>query len=1013
MYAELHCISNFTFLRGASHPEELVQQAHDLGYQALAISDECSFAGIVRAHSQAKQLNFQLIIGTELTLAEGAKLVLLVQNHQAYQQLAKLISHARCTSKKGEYRLALHDLRMLPTEHCLALYIVEKTVDTQLLDGIKQIFSSRLWLTVGLWKDRDHRQHLYDMHQLSHSHQVPLVASNSAIMHRRQRRYVQDTLTAIRLGRTLADSGFNLYQNGERYLRSLSQLQQLYPDHLLQESNKIARRCHFSLDQLRYEYPRELVPTGIQASDHLKNLVDAGMKKRWPQGTPQQVQKLVRHELQLIKELAYEAYFLTVYDIVQFAKKQNILCQGRGSAANSAVCYCLGITEVDPARMSTLFERFISRERNEPPDIDVDFEHERREEVIQYVYNKYGRQRAALTATVICYRLRSAIRDVGKALGFTLEQVDRLAKNTSWWDQNMNLKDLGFDPQHPMIKRLLFLLEQILSFPRHLSQHVGGFVISQHPLHEIVPIENAAMAERTVIQWDKDDLDTLGLLKVDCLALGMLTAIHKALDLLQRPSDISQIPAEDPQVYRMIQKADTIGVFQIESRAQMSMLPRLRPNCFYDLVIEVAIVRPGPIQGKMVHPYLQRRQGKEPVCYPSPAVEAVLKRTLGVPIFQEQVMQLAVVAAGFSAGQADALRRAMAAWRRRGGLAPFEEKLTQGMAARGYSPQFAQQIFAQIKGFADYGFPESHAASFALLVYVSAWLKCHEPAAFTCALLNSQPMGFYAPAQLIQDAQNHGVEVRAVDVLYSQWESSLEINGDHFAIRLGLQRIKGLSKHAAQKLLQHRKTYNQIDLTELARMNLNKRDREILAASGALNSLFAHRFQAYWEMKVIPKELSDLYSQFIIQASQIPLTPPTRIEEVTADYESQGFCLHTHPLSLLRRELKQKGISLAKQLKNLSHGSRVICAGLVIARQRPMTAKGVLFVTLEDESGQVNIVVWKSLLERYRRPLLTAQLLGVAGKIEREGEVIHLIAEQIWDYSALLGKLITRSRDFH
>jgi error-prone DNA polymerase len=765
---------------------------------------------------------------------------------------------------------------------------------------------------------------------------------------------------------------------------------------------------------------------------------------------------LVEHELRLIAELDYEPYFLTVYDIVKYARAQGILCQGRGSAANSAVCYCLGVTEVDPARMEMLFERFVSKERNEPPDIDIDFEHERREDVIQYIYAKYGRNRAALAATVICYRTCSAVRDVGKALGLDLAQVDRLAKSLAWWDTRrvlpQRLREAGFDPGSRVIQNLIDMVNIVVGFPRHLSQHVGGFVISRGPLSRLVPIENAAMPERSIIQWDKDDLDALGLLKVDVLGLGMLTAIRRALQLVSeyrgRPFGMSQVPAEDPGVYDMVGHADTIGVFQIESRAQQAMLPRMRPKCFYDLVIEVAIVRPGPIQGGMIHPYLRRRQGLEPVTYPSDAVRGVLERTLGVPIFQEQVMQLAIVAAGFTPGEADRLRRAMAAWRRRGGLEPFEQRLKDGMRSRGYPEAFAQQIYQQILGFGEYGFPESHSASFALLVYVSCWLKRYEPAAFTCALLNSQPMGFYAPAQLVQDAQRHGVEVRPVDVLCSEWDCTLEpaspggaaplstpipagpLKGGRSdrsdpAIRLGLRMAKGLSEEAAKRLVQARSQFfspsprpspvegEGVSFEALAlAAQLNRHDMNALASAGALFSIEGHRRQAAWAVAGIHPRPPVLGDAPILERAPA-LTPPREGDELIADYASLGFTLGRHPLALLRRRLMRMRMVTAAQLRQMPHGRLTRATGLVIGRQRPDTASGVIFVTLEDETGMVNVVVWNDLAQKQRRELLGSRLLAVHGVVERQGEVVHLIAGRLVDHSHLLGRLTTRSRDFH
>ncbi|MGA9033952.1 MAG: error-prone DNA polymerase, partial [Sulfuricaulis sp.] len=779
-------------------------------------------------------------------------------------------------------------------------------------------------------------------------------------------------------------------------------------------------RCRFSLDELRYEYPEELVPAGETPASHLRKLTEAGLQRRWPAGAPPKVRQQVEHELALIAELRYEPYFLTVHNIVEFARSRGILCQGRGSAANSAVCFCLGITEVDPARIETLFERFVSKERNEPPDIDVDFEHERREEVIQYLYSKYGRERAALAATVISYRPKSAVRDVGKALGFSLEQVDSLAGNLAWWDGGVvpeRLTEAGFDPQNPKVRLLVQLVRMLVGFPRHLSQHVGGFVIARDKLSRLVPIENAAMPERTVIQWDKDDLDALGLLKVDVLGLGMLTAIRKSFELVRayrgREWTMATIPPEDPEVYAMIQQADTAGVFQIESRAQMSMLPRLKPACFYDLVIEVAIMRPGPIQGDMVHPYLRRRQGLEPVSYPSEEVRGVLERTLGVPIFQEQVIKLAMVAAGFTPGEADRLRRSMAAFRRRGGIEQFEQRLIEGMRSRGYSETFARQIFRQIEGFGEYGFPESHSASFALLVYVSAWLKRYEPAAFLCALLNSQPMGFYAPSQLVQDARRHGVEVRAVDVRASAWDCMLERGpDDEPAVRLGFRLVKGLTQAGAERLVQARDQTPIAGIEDLAfRARLATRDMQVLASADALRGLTGHRRRAHWAAAGVEAPTPLLQLVEIPEALPL-LRTPTEGEDIVTDYASLGLTLRRHPLALLRAKLTQQRVLSAAEVRAIPHGAAVRTAGLVICRQHPSSSNGVIFVTLEDETGQTNLIVWPGVAARQRRELLNASLLAVVGEVQREGDVQHVIARQLEDHSGLLGRLVTRSRDF-
>ena len=1021
-YAELHAISNFTFLRGASHPEELVERAAKLGYSALALTDECSMSGIVRAHMAAKEAGLRFIVGSELRLDTGLKLVALAQSHRGYTALCQLITRGRRAAEKGGYRLTADDLdNGLPD--CLLLWVP----DNQLLlsrddDWILEAFRGRLWIAVELLADGLARERLDRLRFLSRSIDVPLVAAGDVHMHRRQRRALQDTLTAVREGTTLDAAGFALYPNGERYLRSRQTLAQVFPRALLKETLEIAEAIDFSLDELAYEYPREIVPTGETPASHLRALTEEGMRRRWPDGVPDKVRELVEHELTLIRELDYEAYFLTVYDIVAFARSRGILCQGRGSAANSAVCFCLGVTEVDPGRMSTLVERFISKERNEPPDIDIDFEHQRREEVIQYLYEKYGRERAALAATVICYRPRSALRDVGKALGLSGLQVDRLAKSMQWWDggavDNSRVLEAGLDPESPIIRRLLWLVGQLVGFPRHLSQHVGGFVIANGPLHELVPVENAAMVDRTIIQWEKNDLEDLGLLKVDVLGLGMLSAIRRSFDLIRdydgRDFTLATVPAEDPQVYDMICDGDTMGVFQIESRAQMSMLPRLKPRCFYDLVVEVAIIRPGPIQGDMVHPYLRRRSGEEAVSYPSDAVRDVLQRTLGVPIFQEQVMQLAVVAAGFTPGEADQLRRAMAAWKRRGGLGPFEDKLIIGMRERGYPDSFAKQIFNQIKGFGEYGFPESHAASFALLVYVSCWLKRHTPAAFTCALLNSQPMGFYSASQLIQDLRRHGAEVRDVDVNASDWDSSLE-RGDDGApvLRLGLRQVKGLSEEGGERLVAMRQSGGAFaSVQSLAeRAVLGKHDLDALAASGALKAIVGHRHRARWQVAGV-EEPTPLFTSFDRFEASPLLRRPSEAEDVVEDYRSLGLTLRRHPMALLRPGFEARQCVVASRLGEQTSGNLIRVAGLVITKQRPGTASGVTFVTLEDETGSINVIVWKRIADEQRRELLNARLMGVLGELQVEGKVIHVIARRLYDFSDRLGELTVRSRDF-
>ena len=1029
-YAELHCLSNFTFLRGASHPHELVEQAVALGYSALAITDECSMAGAVRAHMAAKDRPLKLIIGTELRLTCGLRFVALAIDRRGYGQLCRLITRGRRAADKGQYALTRADLDTFGPEQCHILWLPPPRPQPEELRWLAGRFCGRVRIAVELLRDGEHGARLATLGAIGAQCGVPLLASGDVHMHVRARRRLQDALTAIRLNVPIAQVGSRLYANGERYLRERARLARLYPRALLDATVELAQECLFSLDELRYEYPRELVPAGETPASYLRRLTEEGARWRWPGGVPASERTAIEHELALIEELHYEPYFLTVHDVVAFARRQGILCQGRGSAANSRVCYCLGVTSVDPQRgAALLFERFISRERNEPPDIDIDFEHERREEVLQYVYKKYGRERAALAATVVMYRPRSALRDLGKVFGLTPEESGRLAKVMQWWEGSaampVRVREAGFDADSPWLARLLPLASELVAFPgfpRHLSQHVGGFVIAQGRLEELVPIENAAMPERTVVQWDKDDLNDLGLLKVDLLALGMLTALKRAFALVNEYRGtrhaLGELPAEDLKVYEMVCRADTIGVFQIESRAQMAMLPRLKPRCYYDLVIEVAIVRPGPIQGDMVHPYLRRRCGAEAVQYPGEEVRAVLHRTLGVPIFQEQVMQIAIVAAGFSPGEADALRRAMGAWKRTGGLDAFRERLLEGMHARGYPQEFAQRIYQQMLGFGEYGFPESHAMSFALLVYDSAWLKCHEPAAFTCALLNSQPMGFYAPAQLVRDARAHGVEVRAVDVCVSFWDSTLERRADgEPALRLGLRLVKSLSQAAVTRLIAARDARPFASVEDLAaRAALDRGDLEALAAAGALAPLSGNRHLAFWEVAGSERPLP-LAPAAMRQASASEgrplLTAPTEGEGIAADYASLGLTLGRHPLALLRARLREGALLPANELRCAGNGAAVRTAGIVLMRQRPATASGVTFLTLEDESGQVNVIVWESVGRAQRRALLESRLLEVHGELQQQDGVTHLIAHRLIDRTRLLGALLTRSRDFH
>lgn len=1035
-YAELQCRSNFSFLEGASRAEELVERAAALGYHALAITDECSLAGIVRAHTEARTHGIKLLVGASFRLvnADGSdaiSFIVLARNREGYGNLCELITLGRTRTPKGRYRLTPRDLeapegdvahlRGLPD--CLIVFTPEYGTSAERLHAqaawVARTFAGRAWMGLTLLHrplDDLHRAAVYEAAAANH---LRLVATGDVVMHVRSRKPMQDVLSAIRAGKPVGECGYALMPNAERHLRSRLRLANLYPSRLLTESIHIANLCQFSLDELRYEYPDEVIPDGTTPADYLRRETYIGAHRRFPLGIPHAVQEQIEHELALIRDMAYEPYFLTVYDIVRFARSEGILCQGRGSAANSAVCYCLGVTEVDPARGNSLFERFISKERGEPPDIDVDFEHQRREEVIQYLYRKYGRDRAALAAAVSTYRPRGALRESGKALGIDPAIVDLVAKSHQWFDSHADLlrrfAESGVDLDSELTQRWAMMAVQMLGFPRHLSQHSGGFVLARGKLSRMVPIENAAMADRSVIQWDKDDLDAVGLLKVDVLALGMLSAIRRALDMVsaQRGEvfELQDIPAEDPETYEMLCRAESMGVFQVESRAQMSMLPRLRPRTFYDLVIEVAIVRPGPVQGGMVHPYLRRRQGKEPVSYPSPDMEKALSRTLGVPIFQEQVMQVAMLAAGFTAGEADQLRRAMAAWKRKGGLGGYYERIVSGMLARGYEREFAEGIFQQIQGFGEYGFPESHSASFALLVYASAWLKCHEPAAFLCALLNSQPMGFYSPSQLIQEARRQGVKVLPADVAISDWDSALE-GGPPVAVRLGLSLLRGMREESARRIAEARAVEPFASVEDMARRaNLDRHDMQVLAAANALHSLAGDRRQALWQASTAVPD-KDLLRPTTITEDIPLLAAPSEAESIVADYRTMGLTLGRHPLSLLRKQLAAQRFESAATLATYANRRLARGAGLVTVRQRPGTAKGVMFMTLEDETGVVNVIVWPSILEKFRREFLGASLIGIYGQWQADGEVRHLVAQYAVDLSGMLGTLETRSRNF-
>jgi error-prone DNA polymerase len=1038
-YAELFCFSNFTFLHGASHAEELSERAAQLGYSALAVTDECSLAGVVRAHVAAKEAKLPFIVGSYFRLvnADGSPafgLILLARNREGYGNLSELITLARTRAPKGEYRLTPQDLsrpdrenrHLLGMPDCFAILVphfpAKEDVLAAQVEWLDETFTGRAWVGLVL-----HQRAMDDIHRgavefVARNQDVPVVALGNVVMHVRSRKPLQDTMTAIRVGKPVHECGYDLAPNAEQHLRSRLRLANLYPAEALAASVDIANRCTFSLDELRYEYPDELVPAGFTPEAYLRQETYIGARRRFPSGIPHTVQEQIEHELELIADLQYEPYFLTVYDLVRYARSQHILCQGRGSAANSAVCYCLGVTEVDPARGNMLFERFISKERGEPPDIDVDFEHQRREEVIQYIYSKYGRDRAAIAAAVSTYRPRGALRETGKALGVDPQIVDLVAKSHHWFDTSQNLlkrfAESGLDPEKPLIQAWARLASQLLGFPRHLSQHSGGFVISRGKLTRLVPVENAAMADRSVIEWDKDDLESLGLLKIDVLALGMLSAIRRTLDIVSERRgerfEMQDIPAEDSQTYDMISAADTVGVFQIESRAQMSMLPRMRPRTFYDLVIEVAIVRPGPIQGGAVHPYLQRRQGFEPVSYPGDALKTALGRTLGVPIFQEQVMQVAILAAGFTAGEADQLRRAMAAWKRKGGLEKYYDRIVNGMQQRGYDIAFAESIFEQIKGFGEYGFPESHAASFALLVYASSWLKCHEPEAFLAAMLNSQPMGFYSPSQLVQDAQRHGVKVLPVDVTVSNWDSVLVTLPDakRPAVRLGMSLLRGMKDGAAERIENARAVRPFSSVKDLARRSqLDRKDLHVLADANALASLAGNRREALWQsVAAVPDK--DMLAVAAVEDETPELGAPTEASDIVSDYRSVGLTLGRHPLELLRPQLLANRLMPASTLRGYRDGRLARGCGIVTVRQRPGTAKGVMFVTLEDETGNANVIVWPNLLEKQRKEALGASLLAVYGVWQCQGEVRHLVAQRLVDMSHLLGGLVSTSRDF-
>ena len=1018
-YAELHCVSNFSFLRGGSHPKELVAQAHALGYSALAITDECSLAGIVRAWEQAKADPIHLIYGTEIQLSDGPRLLLLAENREGYARISSAITRARLTQTKGTYRL--DRLRFQRDWHDVAaIWLPGAVPDPHEAAWIQDRFGYG-WIAIERHLGGDDGARIDRLLEIGHRHGLRPVACGDVHYHVPERRPLQDVLTALRLKTTVDRCGQALLSNGQRHLRRREEISGLYDPAWMAETMRIARRCNFQLEELRYEYPKALVDAGETPASQLRKLTERGMAERWPQGVPPAVREQIEKELRVIAYKRYEAFFLTVEEIVRFARSQEILCQGRGSAANSAVCYALGITEVRPEQGNLLFERFVSIERDEAPDIDVDFEHQRREEVIQHVYRKYGRQHTAIAATVIHYRSRLVLRDVGHALGIAAELIDRFGTALAWWDKSTQweerMTELGFDPGSLQIRLWLELSRQLKGFPRHLSQHVGGFVISDRPVHELVPMENAAMPNRSIIQWDKDDLESLGLLKVDVLALGMLTALRRMFGFVsQRKGQafgLKHIEPEDGATYEMICAARTLGVFQIESRAQMSMLPRLKPKTFYDLVIQIAIVRPGPIQGGMVHPYLKRRMAREQPDYYRDELKPALERTYGVPIFQEQVMQIVSIAAGFTPGEADQVRRSMAAWKRSGGLEKYHDKLVAGMTARNYPAEFAEKIYEMIKGFGSYGFPESHSASFAILAYASSYLKCHQPAAFIAGLLDSQPMGFYPPTMLVSEARKMGVTVRPVSVIDSDWDSRVEEDGsEHGVLQLGFNRIHGFSEDAGRRIMAMRAQRPFRDSADLAaRARLSRRELDLLAGADALQPLAGQRNQARWlSLGYTPQ--NDLLAHIPRPEAQLSLPLPSEGEEILSDYRATGLSLRKHPVALLRAKLDQLKVVPNGKLSDLKHGQLLRVAGLTMFRQRPPEAKGVMFITLEDDTGIVNLVVWSKVLEAHREAAVTGGFLIVGGEVQRQDGVTHVIARRIRDYSHWVEGLPYLSRDF-
>ena len=1030
MYTELQVTSNYSFLRGASHVEELFAQAKLFGYEAIALTDRNSLAGIARAHQRAGEAGIRLIVGCRLELMDGTSLLVYPTDRAAYARLCRLLSIGKGRAGKGACHLAWEDLAA-HGEGLLAILLAD-AADAALQANLQRLqadFAGRAYLALTLHRRPGDAERLLTLEQSAAHCNIPAVVTNDVLYHTPRRRILQDVVTCIREGCQIDDAGFRRERFADRHLKPPEEMVRLFTRHpeAVRRSDEIAERCRFSLSELRYQYPHEVRVPGRTPQQELECLTWEGAAEHFGHRIPEPVQAQLRHELELIKNCSYAPYFLTVHNIVRFAQSKDILCQGRGSAANSAVCFVLGITAIDPVKSNLLFERFISAERREPPDIDVDFEHERREEVIQWIFETYGRDRAALCAAVARYRSRGAVREVGKVLGLTEDITALLASQVWGWSEDgvdeTHAADLNLNLDDRRLRLTLELARELIGFPRHLSQHPGGFVLTEDRLDTLVPIEPAAMKDRQVIEWDKDDIDTLHFMKVDVLGLGMLGCMRRAFHLLDehcgKTMKMSDIPAEDPATYAMIQQADTVGVFQIESRAQMSMLPRMKPKTFYDLVIEVAIVRPGPIQGDMVHPYLRRREGLEPTEYPTPELESVLGKTLGVPLFQEQAMKVAIVCAGFSPTEADQLRRSMATFKMTGGVSRFQTKLIEGMVDRGYSRVFAERTFKQIEGFGSYGFPESHAASFALIAYASSWLKCHHPDVFCAALLNAQPMGFYAPAQIVRDARQHGVRIRPVSINHSRWDCTLENpgtegGGKYLAVRLGLRMAKGLAeKDGASVVFSRGDTlYASVeDVHRRARIAAGSLER--LAEADAFACLGLDRRAALWQVRALADTELPLFAQREIFAEpETRITPMKPGREVVEDYRSTGLSLRRHPVGFLRRELDGMNVTPAAKLATSRDGRHVTVAGIVLVRQRPGSAKGVMFITIEDETGHANLIVWPAVFEKQRRLILSAAMIACHGKLQREAGVIHVVADRLTDLSAMLRSVGDRESAF-